>query len=76
MHIYAGRDMVLCCLPSQKINKISPKSGAFPSVNFESSGEEKHVCARTHTHTHTHACAPSYENPKTLGTSDVSGGFS
>lgn len=46
MHIYAGREMVLCCLPSEKINKISPKSRAFPSVNLESSGEEKHVCAQ------------------------------
>ena len=68
MHIYAGREMVLCCLPSQKIN--------FTQVPCISLGELGKLWGRKahtpHTHTCVRAHAPSYENPKILCTSDVS----
>lgn len=60
MHIDAGREMILYCMPSKKINKISPKSHAFPSVNS--------ACFREETPPHTH----NDEKPKTLYTTDLS----
>ena len=75
MHIYAGREMVLCCLPSQKINFTQ-----VPCISLSELGKlwgRKARTHHTHTYTHTRMCvhAPSYENPKTLYTSDVWAGI-
>lgn len=66
MHMNAGREMILYCTPSKKINKVSPKSCAFPSVNSARHREENP------THTHTHTYKQNYEKPKTLYTTDLS----
>ena len=87
MHIYAGREMVLCCLPSQKINftqvpcislnelgKLWGRKAHAHTHTHAHTRTRTRTRARTHTHTHTHTCVhmPSYENPKTLCTSHVS----